>query len=334
MKIGKLPESVLERSVIRQIAHRRPEVLSGPAVGVDCAAVRADVSEIFVFSTDPITGTTGEIGSLAIHVTANDLAASGADPVAVLLTALLPPEIEEQDIRKMVREAEQICEQLNMEIIGGHTEVTEAVNQPLITVTGIGRVPDGKLLDPREIEPGDALIVTKWIGLEATAILAADHREELLRRFTPELVDEAASFSRHLSVVADARAARAAGARAMHDITEGGVFGALWEMAEAAHCGLTVDLRAIPVRQETIEICEFFDLNPYQIMSSGSMLIAAKDAQTVAEALREAGIPASVIGRMTDGRDRILRNGEDIRYLDRPQTDELYKVRSRSQPSV
>ena len=327
MKIGKLPETVLERSVIRQTGHRRPEVLAGPGIGIDCSAIQVNDAEILVFSTDPITGTGSNVGSLAIHVTANDLAASGADPVAVMLTALLPETIEEPQIRAIVQDAEAVCRELNMEIIGGHTEVTCAVREPLLSVTGIGKIPAGmKLLSPADIQPGDALVLTKWIALEGTAILAVDHVEKLKTRLPEDLIHTAAGFIQYLSVVPDARTAREAGARAMHDVTEGGVFGALWEMAEAAGCGLEVDVKAIPIRQETVEVCEFFDVNPYQLMSSGSMLIAAKDGTLMTDALQAAGIPAVVIGRMTAGTDRILRNGEEVRYLDRPKTDELYRV--------
>ena len=136
----------------------------------------------------------------------------------------------------------------------------------------------------------------------------------------------AQQFDQYLSVVQDAKIAQAFGVSAMHDITEGGVFGALWEMAEGSGVGLDADLKAIPIRQETVEVCEYFGLNPYQIMSSGSMMIAADDGHGLVMALEKAGIHAAVVGRATDGNDRVLRNGEDVRYLDRPQTDELYKV--------
>ena len=116
------------------------------------------------------------------------------------------------------------------------------------------------------------------------------------------------------------------GVSAMHDITEGGVFGALWEMAEGAGVGLDVDLKKIPIRQETVELCECFGLNPYILMSSGSMMIAADDGHELVRKLEQAGIHAVVVGRTNSGNDRILRNGEDVRYLDKPQPDELYKV--------
>lgn len=326
MKIGKLPEQVLVRSVLRQAGHRREEVLAGPAVGRDCAAVAIGEGEVFVLSTDPVTGTARDIGSHGIHITANDLAASGAEPVGVLLTALLPEDIREEQIREIMRDAENACRELNMEILGGHTEVTRAVAQPLLSVTGVGKVSREELGAVPRVRPGQDIVVTKWVGLEATAILAKEREEELLTRFSPDFVRTARSFGRCISVVADARTAKAFGVSAMHDITEGGIFGALWEMAEASGVGLEADLKAIPIRQETVEVCEYFGLNPYQIMSSGSMLMAAEDGPGLVRALEENHIHGTVIGRATAGPGRILKNGEDVRYLDRPQPDELYKV--------
>ena len=326
MKIGKLPEQVLVRSVLRQIKHRREEVLSGPAVGRDCAALKLKDGEILVMSTDPITGTVKDMGSQADHITANDLAVSGAEPLGIMLTLLLPDTVEEPQIRAMMQEVESTCEKLGMEVLGGHTEITNVVRQPLISVTGVGKLRQDQMPDLSRVRPGQDLVVTKWIGLEATAILAKEKEEELLKEFSPEFVRTAREFDRYLSVVPDAGAAAAAGVCAMHDITEGGVFGALWEVAEGANVGLEADLKKIPIRQETVEICEVFHLNPYHIMSSGSVLAVTEDGPGLVRELERAGIPAAVVGRTTSGKDRIVRNGEDVQYLTRPQTDELYKV--------
>lgn len=228
-----------------------------------------------------------------------------------------------------MQDCDRTCASLGMEILGGHTEVTDVVRQPVISVTGVGKLRREDLLDPSAIRPGESLIATKWIGLEATAILAREREQELLQRFSLAFVRSAQELDRYLSVVDDARAAKKAGVTAMHDVTEGGIFGALWEMAEAGGVGLEADIRAIPVRQETIEICEYFRVNPYQIMSSGCMLMTAPDGTAVVEALRQAGIEAAVIGHTTPGPARILRNGEDVRYLDKPQRDELYKALER-----
>lgn len=326
MKIGKLPEQVLIRSVLKQIKHRRDEVLIGPGVGLDCAALELGEGEVLVMSTDPITGTVKDLGKHCIHITANDLAASGAEPLGVMLTVLLTEETEESEIKKMMAEAEEVCKELNMEILGGHTEITDVVKQPLITVTGVGKIRKERLLNQVHAKPNLDVVITKWIGLEATSILAKEREEELLETFSPAFVNTAKVFDQYLSVVPEGRIASDMGASAMHDITEGGVFGALWELASAGNVGLEIDLKAIPIRQETVEVCEHFDANPYQIMSSGSMLIAIQDGSALVRALDAEGIAASVVGRTTEGRDKILRNGQEIRYLDRPQPDELYKA--------
>lgn len=326
MKTGKLPESVLIRSVFRQIKHRREEVLAGPGVGQDCAAVELKEDEVLVLSTDPITGTAKDIGSHGICVTANDLAASGAEPLGILLTLMLPMGTDEEELRKIMQDAEAACRQLNMEIIGGHTEITDVVRRPLLSVTGVGKVKKSNLLCTSQAKPDQDLVVTKWVGLEATAILAKEREEELRKRFPGGIVDEAKGFQQYLSVIPEAGIAAAHGVSAMHDITEGGIFGALWEMAAGAGLGLEADLRKIPIRQETIEICEYFGVNPYQIMSSGSMLIAVDDGYELVRKLEKAGIHGTVVGRTTGGKDRILHNGEEIRYLDKPQPDELYRI--------
>lgn len=326
MKIGKLPEPVLIRSVLKQVKHRREEVLVGPAVGQDCAVVQVEPDEVLVMSTDPITGTVKALGSHSIHITANDLAASGAEPIGVMLTVMLPDTVEEPEVKKMMQEAEATCKKLNMEVLGGHTEITNVVRQPLISVTGVGKIKKSRVITTLQVQPEQDIVVTKWIGLEATTILAKEREEELRKRFPAGIVDTAIGFDQFLSVVPESRIAMEHGVTAMHDITEGGVFGALWEMASGAGVGLEVDLKKIPIRQETVEICQYFDLNPYQIMSSGSMMIAADDGHELVRKLEKAGIHAAVVGRTNAGNDRILRNGEDVRYLDKPQPDELYKV--------
>ncbi len=326
MKIGKLPEPVLIRSVLKQVGHRRNEVLVGPAVGQDCAVMELGEGEVFVLSSDPITGTTKDIGGHSVHVTANDLAASGAEPVGIMLTMLLTPDTKEEELKEIMQDVEETCKELNIDVLGGHTEVTDVVKQTLISLTGVGKMKKEEVLTTASVKPGDDIVVTKWIGLEGTSIAAKEKEEVLLENFAPSFVETAKQFDQYLSVIPEAKIAREWGVSAMHDITEGGVFGALWEMGSGSGVGLDIDLKAIPIRQETVEVCEALGLNPYILMSSGSMMIAAKDGHGLVRKLKQAGIEAAVVGKATEGNDRILRNGEDTRYLDKPQTDELYKI--------
>lgn len=326
MKIGKLPEPVLIRSVLKQVGHRRNEVLVGPAVGQDCAVMELSEGEVFVLSSDPITGTTKDIGGHSVHITANDLAASGAEPVGIMLTMLLTPDTEEAQLKEMMQDVEKTCKELNIEVLGGHTEVTDVVKQTLVSLTGVGKMKKENVLTTASVKPGDDIVVTKWIGLEGTSIAAKEKEALLLESFAPSFVETAKKFDQYLSVIPEAKIAAEWGVSAMHDITEGGVFGALWEMGSGSGVGLDIDLKAIPIRQETVEVCEVLGLNPYILMSSGSMMIATKDGYGLVRKLKQAGVEAAVVGKATDGNDRILRNGGDTRYLDKPQSDELYKI--------
>ena len=326
LNIGKVPESVLKRSIIKQIRTKREEIIVGAGVGEDCAAIELSDDEVFVTSTDPITGTSHDIGALSVYVTANDIASSGAEVIGIMLSVLLPEGTEEEELKSIMQQAEEVCAKLNIQTVGGHTEVTSVVNQPVITATGIGKVKKDKLIKTSGACVGDDVVVTKWIGLEGTSIIAREKEEELLKRFSPMFVDNAKGFSGYLSVVEDARLAVSVGVNAMHDITEGGIFGALWEIAEGSGTGLEINLLDIPVKQETIEICETYGLNPYGLISSGSMLITAPNGLDVVRKLKKSDINAAVIGKVTAGNDRILVNGDDKRFLEPPRSDELYKI--------
>lgn len=325
MEIGKVPENVLKRSVFKKLTVKRPEVIVHAGVGEDCA-VLAPTGDALVLSTDPITGTAKDIGKLAFHITANDIASSGAELVGMMLTIIFPPENTEEELKQIMKDVTELAAEYNVEILGGHTEVSPAVNQTLVSVTGVGRIAPGEMVTTSGLKPGQDLVVTKWIGLEGTSILAAEKEKELLAKLPAELVETARAFGKLLSVVPDGRVAMEIGVSAMHDVTESGIFGALWEMAAASGVGLEVDLRKIPIRQETIEVCEVFDINPYMLISSGAMLIGTDHGSQLVEALKRAGIHGAVVGRATKGNDRVIINGEERRFLEPPKTDELFRA--------
>ena len=204
--------------------------------------------------------------------------------------------------------------------------MTDAVNRPVLSVTGIGKVKKDRMLPTKGAKPGQDIVITKWAALEGTAILAKEKEEELLQKFPAFLIEEAKGYSQYLSIIKEAAIAGKSNVSAMHDITEGGVFGALWEMAESAGVGLTIDLKKIPIKQATVEICNYFDVNPYEMMSSGSLMLAADNGYDLVRVLEEAGIHAAVIGKVTEGNDRVVTNGEETRFLEPPKTDQLYKA--------
>lgn len=326
MKIGKVPENVLKRSVMKQLHYKRDEVILGPGIGEDCAALALAEDEILVMSTDPITGTAKDIGKLAIQITANDLASAGAEPIGVMLTILLPDGTREIALKRIMEQMECACREAKMQILGGHTEVTAVVNQPVVNVAGVAKAKKGSLISTAGARAGMDIVVSKWVGIEGTMIFAKEKEAELKEHFPADFVDTAIGFDRYLSVVPEAAVATQFSVAAMHDVTEGGLFGALWEMAEASGVGLEIDLKKIPIRQETVEICEYIDVNPYGLISSGMMLMASADGNALVLALQEAGIPATVIGKATEGNDRVIIRDEERRFLEPPKTDELYKV--------
>lgn len=325
MEIGKVPETILKRSVFKKLKVKRPEVLVHAGVGEDCA-VLGPAEDAIVLSTDPITGTAKDIGKLAFHVTANDIASSGAELIGILLTIIFPPENSEEELKAIMEDITGLAEEYQVEILGGHTEVSEVVNQTLISVTGVGRIAKDKMITTGGLRPHQELVVTKWIGLEGSSILAKEKEEALKAVLPAELVETAKGFDNFLSVVPDSKVAMKVGVSAMHDVTEGGIFGALWEMASASGVGLEIDLKKIPIRQETIELCEALNINPYMLISSGSMLIGTSRGHQLVEELGRVGIHAAVIGYATEGNDRVIVNGEERRFLEPPKADELFRA--------
>lgn len=327
MKIGKLSESALQKVILEQLSVKRDEVLVGPGIGEDCAALKLEPDEIFVTSTDPITGSVKDIGHLAVHVTANDLASAGAQTIGLMVTALFPPEIKESEIRKVIAEMNRECEKMSIMILGGHTEITDAVNHPVLSVTGIGKVKEGRLILSSGAKPGQDIVLTKYIGMEGTGIIASEKEEELSQWFPSAFLKEAKEFLKEISVVPEGLLAREY-VSCMHDVTEGGIYGALWEISKASGVGIEVTIEDIPIRQHTIELCEKYDLNPYQLISSGSMLMTTDHGRKLIKVLEQAGIKGTVIGHTTDSREKLIYRQGKAANLEAPKQDELYKIYS------
>lgn len=325
MRQGKISENVLKRSVLKKIKTHRDEVVSGAGIGKDCA-ILAFGEEETVLSVTPVTAPVTELSSYAIPMALNNVAVSGAEPVGVMLSILLPEETEEAEFQRIMEQAEDVCSDLHVEIIGGHTEVTPAVAYPIMTVTGVGKKEAARAGFPQGIKANQDIVVSKWIGLEGTARLAKEHKEELCSRYPVRMIEEAAAYDKYLSVIPEAATAMKSGVCGMHDVSRGGIFGALWEMASGAGVGLEIDLKKLPVKQETIEICEFFELNPYELLSGGCLIMVTEDGNGLVTALAREEIPAVIVGRTTDSNDRILYNEEEKRYLDMPKIDQIYYI--------
>ncbi len=323
MKIGKISESVLKRSVLRQIHTKREEIVSGAAIGEDCAIfAQSDAQMVSCMQEADLSAVTVK---QLIYRCANNLAAAGAEPFALMITLLLPEDTEEASLKSWMTEADKAAAELSMQIAGGQTRVTEALCHPYAVVTGYGKLPTGSRTVGKA-EPGQDIVISKWIGLEGTACLAKHNREKLLARYPAYLVEEAEDFDRFLSIIPEAATAGKSSVCAMHDASEGGIFASLWELAEGAGVGLTIDLKKLPLRQETVEVCECLGVNPYELRSGGCLIMTSRDGLGLVAALQEKQIPAVVVGKVTDSKDRILLNEDEVRYMERPKQDEIYKM--------
>lgn len=317
---------MLQGLVLGHLGVRRPEVLVHAALGEDSAVV--DFGEwSCVISTDPITGAADEAGWYAVHVACNDIGAMGAEPLGVLVTLLLPVSATEQDVARMMGDVDRAARELGVEVLGGHTEVTPGLTSPIISVTSVGRTPRGRVVTSAGARPGHSLVLAGAAGLEGTAILAADMEHRLRPHVADDVLERARGFKRLISVVRAGTLAARLGATALHDPTEGGVLGALWEMAEASGVGFRVWTEAVPVRQETREICAPFRADPLRLVSSGALLAAAPDGEALARGLEREGLVARVIGQVLPlwkGRWLVSREGEqEASPVDR---DELWRI--------
>ncbi len=330
MKSGKISENVLKRSVLRQIKTKRKEVIVGAGLGEDSAIFSfennacGDKNDGYVIMSC-VQEDARPVASV-LQSCVNILAARGAEAVAAALSILLPPDAQEQTLKDMMAEAERFCANAHMQIAQAQGRVLPVVTEPFVTVTAYGRAAlqeDALYHTVRAAGPGQEIVVSKWIGLEGTAVLARRYRDSLLARYPAWLPDAALKFDGFLSTVPEAAVAVKSGVCAIHNVSEGGIFSALWELAEGAGVGLTVDLKKLPIRQETVEICNHCNVNPYELLSGGCLLMTCEDGNGLVAALGAAQVPAVVVGQITDSNDRLILNEDEVRYLARPNADSL-----------
>lgn len=326
MEIGKVPIEVLKEIIFSNIKHRRPEVLVRPGIGEDCAVI--DFGKyVCVMSTDPITGAIKDIGSLAVHISCNDIASSGVEPLGVMLTAMAPPGTTKEDLDYVMADANKAATSINVEIIGGHTEITNSVNRMIISATAMGKQLKDKLILTRGAEVGDAVFMTKHAGLEGASIIAKDLERQLKDKIDHETIKIAQDFVKDISVVREGILAGSIGVNSMHDATEGGILGALWELAEASGVGIEVYGDSINIRRETLEICRALSIDPMKLISSGVMVMTIPEDKKdlLIDAFNGEGIELTEVGKITDKERVLIKNGEKLKLLP-PDADELYKV--------
>ena len=328
MNIGKLTASQLEEIIFKNIKKKRKEFLNTPGIGDDCAAIDLG-DKICYISSDPITGAVNKIGKLAVNITCNDLATTGTEPLGIMVTILAPPTTTTDDLKKIIIDMETECQLLNIDILGGHTEITDAVNKIIVSVTGIGFGTKEHYERKNKVDIDDLILLTKGVAIEGTAIIAYEKEVELTSVLTKDELNFAKSMMDMTSVVKEGLLSKKLN-KGMHDVTEGGILGALWEISELTKLGVTVFSNKLNIHSVSSKICNFYNIDPLKLISSGSMIIivSPKNKKNLMEILNSHKIPTFEIGRFTPNlEDKFildLEGNKDI--ILEPLSDELYKV--------
>lgn len=333
MNVGKLPPDLLER-LLSSVPIRDPRVLLGPRLGEDAALI--DMGDMaLVVKTDPITFATDLIGWYAVHVNANDVACMGARPRWFLATVLLPERATSELAEGIFHQIVSACQGLDVTLVGGHSEVTYQLQRPIVVGQMLGEVARERVVRTAGALPGDAVVLTKGIAIEGTALLAREAADALQAAgVSPDTLGRAREylFNPGISVVGEALAARDAfTVRCMHDPTEGGLATGLREIAQAAGVGLDIDAQSIPVLAESRAVCAALGLDPLGLLASGTLVITLpeEEAPSLLQVLAERGTTAQVIGRVTSPKEGLkLYTPDGTRDLPSFERDELARYLS------
>lgn len=327
MHPGKVPPEILEKYVFTRLGKKHPDLLLGPGIGQDASLIRFG-DRVLVASTDPITGSIEDIGWLAIHVNANDIATFGVSPLWFLSSIMLPSGYTPEDLGRITKQIDEAANSLGITVVGGHTEVTDDIQKPIIAGFMLGETKEGEYVTSAGANPDDCIILTKTVAIEGTSILAAEGSEPLSRILGEQIVRDAKQLRDNISVVREGITAFKTGyITAMHDPTEGGISGGLHEICDASGVGFRIDLNDIPIHDSTKLICETLEINPLNLISSGCMIMTCKSSnvESVIGALKAEGIPSTKIGAILEDRSiRIATKDAKEISLKQPKTDALW----------
>ena len=265
-------------------------------------------------------GQSKEVGIYALAAVVNALAAEGVTDPVVQVRIMIPDYAYKSRMHTMEKIMKKACEGRGIELQDIKSERSNVITQSMVVVTGCGQASQGADFSGKDI------VLTKWIGMEGMLRILDEKEAELKTRFSTSFLKQMSSYKSQVFAQREIALACQNGVGKICQIGDGGVFAGLWDLAKELNTGLEVDLKKIPILQETVEVCEFFRLNPYQLTSTGAMLMICEDGERLVEVLSEQGIPAVLIGKLTDNNDKILRNGEEVRYIDRPAPDEMMKI--------
>ena len=326
MKIGKVSQTILKRSILKTLQFQREETIIQPSVEEMCYGIEVKEDEQILSTSAALYGNEKDLGVFALAQVVNDLATRGAKAVGVSVHIMLPPYAYESRLKTMMEHIERASSAHTVQVLCAKAEVSPAINKAMVYMNGMGVLKKGELLQSNMGKADQDIVLLKWIGLEGTFRVMREKEEELSKRFVPTFLNQIQMLESEIFSEKALFLAKEFGVSAMHQITSGGILAALWEFAESSDVGMEVDLKKMSIKQETVEVCEYFHLNPYQLTSAGSVLIATDRGEELVSKFAEKGIQATVLGRTTVDKARVILGGEEKRFLDRPAADELLKI--------
>jgi len=332
-ELGKIDRRFFDEVIYPRLGAKDDSVILGPQHGVDFGVVQIG-DFVMVSSADPvyIAPALGweRAAWFALHILASDVAVSGVRPRYLSIDLNLPPEMTEDILEEIWDTIHREAEKLGIAIVSGHTARYAGCNYPMVggaTIIGVDH--KSKLVDPRSVQVGDKVIVTKGAAVETTGLMSVQFPEFIEEAYDAETVKRAQDVFYQMSVVKDcAILSEVGGVHAMHDATECGVWGGLYEMAEAGNYGLRVYPEKILVQDVVAKTCEVFDIDPFKAISEGTLIavVAPEKADQALKALATEGIPASVVGEVTSREEGTWLVYEDGRKepLEHPKVDPFW----------
>ena len=328
MKPGNITQTAWNRSVKKQLHTEMRYSVFRPSPEENCSGLRVASEEAVVWSSASVTGDSPRTVWYAALQAAGNLAARGVMPQGISLRILFPEETEEEMLAAAAGEAQEVCSRMGTELTCLQGEVNPAVRQMIVVADAAGAADSRGFTGI--MSPGQEILLCGYTGLEGMLHILDEAEEELAERFVPSFLGQAGALQSDLvmpeQILAGCRTEASGGGRlisAARQIGSGGILAALWEMAEISGTGLEVSMEAMALKQETVEICEHFQINPYQMTSAGSYLIATEHAEELMGVLEKAGARAGRLGIAKAQNARVITSGDETRYLDRPAPDSL-----------
>ena len=327
LECGKVTDAVYKRSVQKILSGWQLKDGCSVRVNRDGCELGKKGQELLSAASAVLVGSDRHTAAGAVHQAMNQLTAAGGEPEGILLQFMVPAGMEESELKVLTASAAAACTWLKIPVGQSDVTVIPGLKEPAVTATAVGKTEGLFRTEPAKVDQD--IIMTGFAGWKGSVKLSEAYKDRLEQHFNPVFLEKLLYIDKSgdaFSCVPAVSAAANAGVRTMYAAGDGGVFNAVWELACRYGLGVRIHLKAIPIRQETVEVCDYFNVSPYQLLSTGVLLMTADHGQKVLTELAAAGIPAVIIGHLTDDNDRVVLNDEEVRYLEPFRQDSIHQI--------